>query len=290
MSEIIEDVGATVKHLIRTRYRNQRNAIICFAIAWYAGVGLLYYFKSEFMLALDGFQIVFFGLPVIIWIAWYATIKSKVADLFMQQFADANGYIYEEKGDAKNIEGTLFQIGHSKKVEDIVSGIYEGHPLRLFTYHYNVGSGKREKTYSYMVFELTFDTMLPRILVRSKDQSFGSATMFGSSFDHPNEIKLEGNFGDHYEFGVDKQYEIEALQIFTPDFMAHLIDMEQKFSMELVKKKLFIYSDEIIEQRAQLQHFYEVAKWFSACLAPILPGMKKGLEAMEEAFTEARRR
>lgn len=283
-AEIIEDVAETAWHRAKTRHRGTLRGMIVFAIVWYAAVGSFAYesTSSAVHLMLNAprtFTLILIFPAVVIWI-WYGNIREKAADDFMRQFAVANDYIYKARGSTKELEGSLFHIGHTKEMEDVVSGYYLGHPLRLFTYHYSVGGsgkpGQSKRTYNHMVFELTFDTHLPRILVRSRKQKF--------TFDHPHEVRLEGNFSDHFEFGVDEQYEIEALQVFTPDFMAYLLDLPRPLSIELIGNKLFLYADSVITKRHELHYFYEVARHLIERLGPLVPRLKDDVLAMDKVF------
>jgi hypothetical protein len=279
MQEIIDDVGETTWQRIKTTKRRSFFKLLAFSVVWYAVFGLLTYFFTDIVIELGKISAFMAIVPIVSFGIWYNDIKSKVADDFMKQFAAANMYHYEEYTKATNLAGSLFTIGHSKEAEDEVSGKYLDQPIRLFTYHYTMGSGKSAHTYNYMVFELTFDTHLPRMLLRSRKQSF--------TFDHPNEVRLEGNFSDYYEFGVDAQYEIEGLQVFTPDFMAYLLDLPNRFSLELIDNKLFIYSDKVITKRNELHYFYDVAKQVTERLAPVLPRLKKDVLALDEVFKKA---
>ncbi len=278
--KIIEDVKKSAWEAMKANKKAWAGLIV-FSVLWYATLFVFGALYTAPLIALGDFLLFLFAVPGLIGAIWYSSVKSKIADEFMRRFAAANGYTYEATGILENENGTLFQIGHSKYVEDIVSGAYKGCPLRLFTYHYTIGFGRNKKTYTCMVFELTFDTHLPRILLRSKQQSFGGSSFIKSAIDHPNEVKLEGNFGTYYEFGVDEQYEIEALQIFTPDLMAQLIDLPQKFSIEFIGNKLFIYADKAIGKRHELHYFYDVAKWLIERLGTILPRLKDDVQAMD---------
>jgi len=223
------------------------------------------------------FLVVFYSIGPIQNKFQQGAVKSESEGDYGRRWRRSFQRMIERKREEYEIEH--FPEEERKEVEDIVSGYYLEHPLRLFTYHYSVGSGKRKRTYHHMVFELTFDTHLPRILVRSRKQNF--------RFDHPNEVRLEGNFSDHFEFGVDEQYEIEALQVFTPDFMAYLLDLPQPLSIELIGNKLFLYADRVITKRHELHYFYEVARHLIERLGPLLPRIKDDVRAMDEVFQKS---
>lgn len=279
-SEIIEDVKTSTWNAMRANKKAWVSFIV-FSALWYVILVMFISIYTIAILALGHLLYVLVSIPILIGGLWYRLVKSKIADQFMQNFATANGYSYEATGTTEGLSGSLFSIGHSKQVEDVVSGVYGNSPIRLFTYHYTIGFGRNKRTYNCMVFELTFDTHLPRILLRSKQQSFGGTTFFSQAIDHPNEVTLEGNFGDYYEFGVDEQYEIEGLQIFTPDFMSQLMNLPTKFSIEFVGSKLFIYADKAIEKRHELHYFFDIAKWLIERLNPVLTRLKDDVKAMD---------
>ncbi len=179
--------------------------------------------------------------------------------------------------------GSKITIGHSKSVSNVVSGTYRQCPMELFDYRYTVGSGKNSHTYPFTVFELRFDIAMPDIVLDNKACPTGAESVFGG-FSGLETIRLEGDFSDVFTLGVRKDYEIEALQVFTPDVMAVLMDKGRDFSMEIVGGQLFLYAKNTIETRQALIRFFDLARYFAETLVPRFVQMKSGVAAMNESF------
>jgi hypothetical protein len=62
------------------------------------------------------------------------------------------------------------------------------------------------------------------------------------SFDRSQVLHLEGDFDQHFTLYAPKEYERDALYVFTPDLMALLIDETGDFDVEIVDDWMFIYS------------------------------------------------
>jgi hypothetical protein len=223
-------------------------------------------------------------LPFLLPVFGYNLARKKIQHEFMQQFAAANGFSYGAKGSLDGLDGAIFRIGRSRKVWDVVNGRFQNYPISLFTYQYTIGFGKSERTLYYTIFELQFDITLPDMLLENASLIFEqplSSTISG----HGKEfVKLEGDFNKYFSLSIPKGYEIEALEIFTPDVMAELIDKAKGFSLEIVNNHMFIYDDGMVSTKQKLYDFYALAQYFIEKLGPVLARMKPSTEAMEEVM------
>jgi len=220
-------------------------------------------------------------LPLLILIIGYSQIKSRVQHEFMRQFAAANNFTYSIKGSQDGLDGALFKIGHSQSVTDVVSGNYGNCPIVLFLYKYVTGSGRDSQTHYYTVFELQFNTKLPDMLLEKKGDYFGDA-LFGK-IAGKKYLQLEGDFNKYFNLSLPEGYEIEALEVFTPDVMAALIDKAKSFSLEIINSHLFIYAHTTIGKKQELYAFYDLAEYFVQKLGPVLTRMGPSAEAMGQA-------
>jgi len=214
--------------------------------------------------------------PLIIPFVGYFLIKSKVEDEFMQQFAQTNAYVYSKNGTYGN--GYLFKLGHSNIAKDQVIGQYNGYQIKIYLYSYTVGYGKNSHTYHHTVLSLTFNTTMPDIVLTTKGHWLSDSLV-------PNNIsvvKLEGDFNKYFTLHIPKGYEVEALEVFTPNVMAKLIDKARSLNLEIFQNSLYIYSDGFIQTKEKLYTMYELAKYLTDELGPVLAGMKPSLEATEE--------
>jgi hypothetical protein len=218
--------------------------------------------------------------PLVVLVAWYLFTEFKVRNEFMQQFAQVNGYTYQAHGECGN--AYLFQVGHDNAVTDQVAGTYNGYPIQVYFYSYVIGYGKGSHLYTNSVFSLEFDTAMPDIVLINKKNFWDGQEH--SLFPATTEVlKLEGDFNNYFELHVPKGYEMEALEVFTPDVMSALIDKAQGFNMEISKNSIFIYTQGFINTKEKLYAMYEFAEYMTSKLGPVLAGMKSSLEVMNSS-------
>lgn len=210
-------------------------------------------------------------------------VQQKVQDEFMRQFAIANGYQFSVSGDDHPaLDGALFRLGSGRSIRDVVGGTYLDRPITLFNYGYETGSGKNRRVYHYTVFELQFDTAMPDILLE-KRSLFSDDSLMSRL---PEHIQLEGDFNKEFNLTIKKGYEVEALEVFTPDVMAELMDRCRGLSLEIVNDHLFIYDDKLVGKKTELDALYAVARYFAETLGPVLARMKPALEAQAAVAAE----
>ncbi len=130
---------------------------------------------------------------------------------------------------------------------------------------------------NYTVFQLQFDTTMPDFLLEKKS-FLSSDTLLGQL---PEHIKLEGDFNKYFTLSIKKGYEVEALEVFTPDVMAELIEKCKGLSLEIVNSHLFIYDNKTVGTKADLYALYDVARYLVQKLGPVLAQMKGPTTAME---------
>jgi len=225
----------------------------------------------------DGHGIVYImGAPIAGIMIWYARIKKKFEDQFLSQFATANGYTFVPTGQLNEIYGEFFNIGYNRQVYDVVSGLYQNHPLRLFLYQYTVGSGRSQVTYRKTILEVDFGANLPHVLVSNQ---FGGSWIKRDISAEWNKqpglerLHVEGEFDKKFGTYITTGQQVEALEILTPDVMAQIMDLGGNFDFELAGSKLHVYLNGFINKRDQLQTMYSLTKILSAKLGPVLQRM-----------------
>ena len=204
-------------------------------------------------------------------------VSNQMRSYLMEQFAKSLGFSYEPKGDLTTVAGTIFNVGHSQEMKNVISGKDgDGHPIRIFSYNYTVGSGKNAHTYYFTIFENTFLGKMPHILLH-KQSFFADIEPDLSGAEH---IKLEGDFGKYFSLSVEKEFEIEALQIFTPDFMQELIENAKKLNFEFFQSKLYIYTPGFIGSREELDSLFNLSNELCVRLEPVVKSISKDVEAL----------
>ncbi|MEK7588285.1 MAG: hypothetical protein AAB438_00525 [Patescibacteria group bacterium] len=218
--------------------------------------------------------LIFFFIIDMIFLGIFSAVKRKA---FLKQFAKTNGYTYEARADVRLVPSLYLQMGHSREMTNIISGTYKNSPIKLFEFKCVIGYGKHRRTIQFTTFEITYKTELKSIFLRSKKNKWAITNLFegmGDDIRFGKVLKLEGNFNDFFTLYVPEDYEMEALQIFTPEVMAKLMDTANGFSFEFTGNKLFIYSPNIIHKKEALNNIFTFAKTLIEDLAPRLERIK----------------
>lgn len=163
-------------------------------------------------------------VALIIIVIAYGSLQKKIEHIFMQQFAKANGYKYQMYGSIDDVSAPHLQIGHSRYIEDMVSGEYEGRPISIYNFNCTVGYGKNARHVNFTVCEIEYVAEIPNIFLDSHQNPYSGENFLSARFHNQRSLSLEGDFNKYFTLYVPPEYEIEALQIFTPDIMAKLID------------------------------------------------------------------
>ncbi len=212
---------------------------------------------------------------------YIAVVRQKMVHEFMKQFAGANGYAYQRSGQLADLNGEMFNLGHSRYTEDIISGQFLNLPLQIFNYRYTVGSGKNQRTYRYTFLRINFGMPLPPVVLKAKHHDFGGDLFAGLG--DSSQINTSGDFEKKFQLSSGKEFEMEALQIFEPDFMQAIADKFYNFSLEFVGSNLFIYAYKQITDKTDLQTFYAYAQFLIEKLLPVTKRMAEDVEAMQAA-------
>ena len=276
LDETIEDVDKSTNQLIFKKHGKAAWIIILACAVWW---GMLWYFMATGgpLVKDDPRE---FGLivPIFVLLGAYSVFKNKVLREFMQQFALANGMTYTQKGDASGLTGALFNLGHSHSMSNVVSGSFTDNNLSLFDYQYTEGSGKNSHTYTCTAAQIDYPSVLAPVLLTVDYQSFGGIVPFFGAWE---KIKPEGNFDKNFDLYTKKEFEIEALQIFSPDFMVKMLDQWPEFNLEFNGNKLTVFYNRTITKRAELQKMFDLIKYLVVRIEPLAQRMESSVKALE---------
>jgi hypothetical protein len=219
--------------------------------------------------------IIFLGIFTFLIASYLVAVKT----IIIKKFAKDIGFEYVGKGDLSSVEGCIFEPGYAKGISDLIIGSDKDHEIKIFTYNFTVGFGKTAHTYSFTIFENTFSGNMPHILLEPRSLFFDPMDF---NFSGGHEIALEGDFNKHFYFTVEKEFEIEALQIFTPDFMAELIDSSKKFGFEFYKNKLYIYNSSFITKPNQIEEFFNISNKLCDRVEPVVRRIHSDVDSLKE--------
>jgi len=155
---------------------------------------------------------------------------------FWQDVAASYGFSYSTTLAVGEEEGLMFGQGHSRYATHVLSGTLHGFPFRTFQYQFQKGQGKSTRTFAFTVYEFTSTGRFPQLYLNYRND-FNPAEL--SRF--PSRVVLPPEFEQRFRLYVPESYEIEALQLFTPDTLALLLDEKWEDDLELRDGKLLAY-------------------------------------------------
>lgn len=135
--------------------------------------------------------------------------------------------------------GMIFDEGHSRVLNE---ALQFSSGFEIGNYTYVTGYGRDRTTHEYGYAKITLSRKLPHMFLDAKGNNFLGFSGLPDSFNRSQTLSLEGNFDKYFQLYAPKEYERDALYVFTPDVMACLIDNGKKYDMEVVDDNLFIYS------------------------------------------------
>lgn len=159
----------------------------------------------------------------------------------LARFAAANGMRYSPDITDPPRIGTIFLSGTHRRTRDRLSGGPFGR-FEIGNYQYAGGAHERKlRRFGYL--RLALPRTLPHmVLVSARNRrSFGRSNL-PMRLPSNQVLSLEGDFDRHFTLHCPRQYEADALYVFTPDLMALLIDEAAAFDVEILDDSLLLYS------------------------------------------------
>lgn len=158
------------------------------------------------------------------------------------RFASRNQLMYSPVTRNPAYPGLIFTRGESRQTTDNYHSL--GTPrFDLGNYRYTTGSGKEKTTHDWGYLALQLERKLPHMVLdaRGNNSALGGSSL-PTSFRRDQRLSLEGDFDKYFTLYCPREYERDALYVFTPDLMALLIDESAAFDVEIVDDWMFVYS------------------------------------------------
>lgn len=211
-------------------------------------------------------------LPWVGLFLWISTLYKDIRETFWVQLADKYKCKYDLRKSFREEKALVFQVGHSKHLLNGISGIFNNHPFHIYEYQYSIGHGKGRQDFVLTVFEATFKGSFPHLYLDYKNNSYSTKSGINSSL--LAQLSLPKEFENKFKFYSPKEYEIETLEIFTPDVFLHLINLGWNYDMEFINGELVMYRKVRLNSTAELEEeLIKVEKIFEV-LAPKLNHLK----------------
>ena len=175
------------------------------------------------------------------------TRDSIVEQLRLKQFASDNGFTYTLSIPDPNYPGVIFGTGSYRRIYDQFIGNANGE-FEVGNYEYTVRQGKSSTTYRRGYIRIALVRHVAHMLL---DGTANNTNLLGANLSNlpiamsrDQTLQLEGDFNKHFTLYAPKEYERDALYVFTPDLMGLLIDEANQFDVEVIDDQLYVYGKE----------------------------------------------
>jgi hypothetical protein len=162
----------------------------------------------------------------------------------LDTFAHLNNMSYEFERRDVRYNGAIFSLGTKPVASDVLT-VKSGRGIQIGNYRSVANSAFDAAKFvgGYVAIEL--DRRLPHMIAiaKRKRRAFGGGRQnIAPGLKRSQVLSLEGDFDKHFTLYAPKQYERDALYVFTPDLMVLLIDRLASYDLEIVDNRLYIYS------------------------------------------------
>lgn len=192
----------------------------------------------------------FLALPIafiVFLIAYYEHNKTKELAR-LNKFAITNGLSFLPRTNLIVQLGMIFNQGHSRYISPLFT-MTDG--VEIGNHYYTTGSGKNRRSYSWGYARIPLKRNMPHMVLDAKhNNAFSRFTNLPEIFTKDQILSLEGNFDSYFTLYAPKQYERDALYIFTPDVMAKLIDLGKEYDIEIIDNYIYLYSAQPLKLRS----------------------------------------
>ncbi|MCL2037794.1 hypothetical protein FWG95_02205 [Candidatus Saccharibacteria bacterium] len=151
------------------------------------------------------------------------------------------GGSYTNKPSADRIMFSVASRSRFKSDEKVLSWSKGDYALGRFEYE----AGLRH-TFAINYMSVKLPRHMPQLFLNSNQNKLNIKT---DTF-RVKKLKLEGDFANTFTLYAPPKYAVDALQVFTPDVMAALMDHGTQYNYEILDDRLYIYSLDIFSQYA----------------------------------------
>lgn len=152
--------------------------------------------------------------------------------------AEANGLEHATGLTRVALPGLIFGARESQRGIDLVSG----NGFRIGNLEVTTPVGKHKAVQMWGFAAIETGAQLPHILLDARGNNALLGTNLPVFIDHEQRLSLEGDFDKRFTLYAPREYERDALYLFTPDIMARFIDNASELDVEIVDGYLFLYS------------------------------------------------
>lgn len=237
---------------VKTKPQNKAAAIIVFALLGIVG------FISVITLVVGAFihgafnsaaPLTFSIMAIAIFFVVIATRAQLKRRAKLYKFAAANGLEFRYDTADPGYPGMIFDEGDSRTIQEALL-FKDG--TEIGNYQYSTGSGKSRQTHSWGYVRIKLTRRLPNMVLDSRKNNFLGSNL-PDTFSRGQTLSLEGDFNNYFTLYAPKEYERDALYVFTPDVMAAVIDTGQAYDMEVIDDNLMLYMPGLVALNSEIK-------------------------------------
>lgn len=208
--------------------------LIVFVVCSFILISFIFYFSFYDINELLADSLELLIIPIIIGLLYFTyKFYLKAGFDFWYNFAEKNNGSYAPFANYLDEKSIMFKEGRDRIIEHVVKLENTfGESMRIFTYSFKL-TNMENSSRRYTVFNFKFDGNVPNIYLNYKHNLFGIKTY--------NEIPLPREFEKYYRLSSAPQYEVEALEIFTPDIMVNILDIGFFTDIELIDNEIYFF-------------------------------------------------
>lgn len=219
-------------------------------------------------------------IPVMVAVLVWGYFRTQGIALFYQGIASAWKWEYGAHSAPTNYAATLFKVGHSQLLSNMMSGVAGSASAFIANFQYTIGSGKSAHRYTNTVAMLDLLHQVPHVLLAVDQDRFDSAVL--ARVRNFRAVPLEGLFEKRVGLYVESGFELEALQIMNVTLLEKLDTLWSKFSLEFVGSELYVYAPRVLTTRNEVEQLLGLLQYASRELGPRLQLMQGSIKAMRE--------
>lgn len=258
----INSVSGEANRLLSEWFSKYSTTVVPFVVLW----TILYWFVVFWwdLMPNDWYRrFLVFLFPLLLFVSVLVErLTTEVRKRFWQMFAKKNNFSYSPKLDITQEAGVMFQVGHHREAKHFVEGQIDERQVRVFNYQFTIGYGRGSKTYAYTVFAFRFAGHFPHLYLNRLGNQYNMVV--------GKEISLPVEFRKSFRLFTAEEYEIEALQIFTPDLLVDILDSNLRYDVELVNQELMIFVEGWVERLDKLEKEFLKARVLATRFSRVL--------------------
>jgi hypothetical protein len=246
--------------------------VIIFSTIVLLATGIIFYLSvfNKYTIFIDIIGFLVF-IPFVFSLVYFGFLSKKFEYNFWNIFAKINNGVFLGPEFFDRKQSIMLRQGDGQLIENmIVFKNEEKEILRIFTFSFSENiSEKKTISHTYIVFNFIFLGEFPNIYLNYKKDRFGISLK--------KNLPLPGEFEKKFTASVASGYEIEGLEIFSPEILAKILELEICVDIELVGQNAFFFLEKkpsfyfSFEQYLKvIERNYKIAKDLMLILKPKL--------------------